>query len=175
MPTSQQYLLIQNHGEAPIDGYITLGYSSTRNCGIDGAIGQFGSGAKHAINLCLRHGLPVWVYCGRTRLEFSLEKEVIDDGLNEETVYHVVYRKGNNEYCRTGWVLDFGVLDWDDVGMGVRELISNAIDRTLKEEGGLELAKMIKAFRGGKFNITEGGRRAIWQDRLQQFTRRKIL
>lgn len=142
MSAANQYLLIQNHGEAPIEGYTVLGYSSTRNCGVDGVIGQFGSGGKHAINLCLRNGLAVWVYCGKTRLEFSLQKEVVNDGLRDEDVHHVVYRKDNsNNYKRAGWVLDFGVLDWDDVGMALREFISNAIDRTLREEGELDDAK----------------------------------
>ena len=142
MPKVDQYLLIQNHGEAPIEGYTVLGYSSTRNCGVDGVIGQFGSGAKHGINLCLRNGLAVWVYCGKIRLEFSLQKEVVNDGLRDDEIYHVVYRKDNsNTYKRAGWVLDFGVLDWDDVGMALREFISNAIDRTLREEGELDDAK----------------------------------
>lgn len=141
MPKADQYLLIQNHGEAPVEGYTVLGYSSTRNCGVDGVIGQFGSGAKHAVNLCLRNSLAVWVYCGTTRLEFSLEKEIVNDGLQDDTVYHVIYRKGNNEYKRAGWVLDFGVLDWDDIGMALREFVSNAIDRTIREEGGVEDAK----------------------------------
>lgn len=136
MPKSDQYLLIQNKGEAPLEGYTVLGYSSTRNCGTDNTIGQFGSGSKHAINLCLRNSLPVWVYCGKERLEFSLHNETINDGLRDDEVYHVVYRKGNGTYRRAGWVLDFGVLDWDDIGMGLREFISNAIDRTLREEGG---------------------------------------
>lgn len=142
MPTSDQYLLIQNHGEAPVEGYTVLGYSSTRNCGVDGAIGQFGSGAKHAVNLCLRNGLAVWIYCGKTRLEFALEKETINDGLRDDDVFHVKYRKGNSKtWTKAGWVLDFGVLDWDDIGMGVREFISNAIDRTIREEGNLEEAR----------------------------------
>lgn len=141
MPRSDQYLLIQNKGEAPVEGYTVLGYSSTRNCGVDGVIGQFGSGSKHAINLCLRNGLPVWVYCGTTRLEFALEEEVINDGLRDETVYHVVYRKGNGPSKRAGWILDFGILDWDNVGMAVREFVSNAIDRTLREEGSVQVAR----------------------------------
>lgn len=137
-----QLLLIQNHGEAPVEGYTVLGYSSTRNCGVDGTIGQFGSGAKHAVNLCLRNGLRVWVYCGRTRLEFNLEKEVVNDGLRDDTVWHVTYRKDSSSaFKRAGWILDFGVLDWDNVGMGIREFISNAIDRTIKEEGDIQEAR----------------------------------
>jgi hypothetical protein len=137
-----QLLLIQNHGEAPVEGYTVLGYSSTRNCGVDGTIGQFGSGAKHAVNLCLRNGLRVWVYCGKTRLEFSLEKETVNDGLRDDDVWHVTYRKGNaGNFKRAGWILDFGVLDWDDVGMAIREFVSNAIDRTIKEESDITEAK----------------------------------
>jgi hypothetical protein len=142
MPTAQQYLLIQNHGEAPIEGYTVLGYSSTRNCGVNGVIGQFGSGAKHAVNLCLRNGLAVWVYCGSSRIEFGLETEVINDGLRDDKIYHVVYRKNNTtNFKRAGWILDFGVLDWDDVGMALREFISNALDRTLREEGEIAEAR----------------------------------
>ena len=140
MPKAPQYLLIQNKGEAPVEGYTVLGFSSTQGCGVEGTIGQFGSGAKHAINLALRSDLPVWVYCGKTRVEFSLEREVIADGTVDEygdptetTVYHVLYKIGDRKTQRAGWVLDFGVLDWDDIGMGLRELISNAIDRTLRD------------------------------------------
>lgn len=136
-----QLLLIQNHGEAPVEGYTVLGYSSTRNCGVDGTIGQFGSGAKHAINLCLRNGLRVWVYAGKTRLEFNLEKETVNDGLRDDEVYHVTYRKDNATFKRAGWILDFGVLDWDDLGMAIREFVSNALDRTIKEEGDVQEAR----------------------------------
>jgi hypothetical protein len=154
-----QLLLIQNHGEAPVEGYTVLGYSSTRNCGVDGTIGQFGSGAKHAINLCLRHNLKVWVYCGKTRLEFRTSYELLNDGINDTKVWHVVYRKDNAQnFKRAGWILDFGVLDWDDVGMAVREFVSNAIDRTIKEEG--ELAEARNAGRLSVKLVEESDRRA---------------
>lgn len=129
------YLLIENQGEAPVEGYTVLGWSSTRDSDAEGVIGQFGSGTKHAVNLCLRHGLAVWVYCGKTRLEFGTEYEEVSDGLVTKEAWHVVYRKGNNEWRRTGWVLDFGLLDWDDTDMALREFISNAIDRTIREGG----------------------------------------
>jgi len=138
MSKTDQFLLIENAGEAPVEGYTVLGYSSTRNCGNDGVIGQFGSGSKHAINLCLRQGIPVWVYCGNTRLEFGLEKSTVDDGITESEVYHVVCRKNNASWSRVGWVLDFGALDWCDIGMGLREFVSNAIDRSIREDGGLD-------------------------------------
>ena len=53
------YLLVQNPGVAPVEGYTLLGVSTTRNCGVAGTIGQFGSGAKHAINTLLRAGLKL--------------------------------------------------------------------------------------------------------------------
>ena len=51
------FLCVQNPGVAPVEGFTLLGVSTTRDCGVDGAIGQFGSGNKHAINVLLRAGL----------------------------------------------------------------------------------------------------------------------
>ena len=53
------FLLVQNPGVAPVEGFTLLGVSTTRDCGVEGAIGQFGSGNKHAINVLLRAGLKV--------------------------------------------------------------------------------------------------------------------
>lgn len=129
-----QLLLVQNYGEAPLEAYTTLGYSSSRGSDVEGIIGQFGTGNKLGITLCLREGLPVWVYCGNTRLEFKVEVDTIDD-MGDQEVNHVVYRKGNSKkWTRTGWTLDWGAIDWTEVGMALREFISNAIDRTLKED-----------------------------------------
>lgn len=123
-----QYLLIENTGEAPVEGYTTLGFSSVRDDENEGVID-----AKHGVNLCLRHGLEVWVYCGTTRIEYDTEHESITD------VWHVRYRIGQNKkFKRSGWVLDFEVLDLDDLDMGLRVFISNAIDRSTIREGGLD-------------------------------------
>jgi len=130
-------LLIQNPGVAPVEGYTLLGVSTSRGCGVEGVIGQFGSGAKHAINVLLRAGISVIIYCGKTRLEFITRDEPIDDGLVQKTVTRVVCKMGGTS-TRTidlGWVLDFGAIDWRDVDMALREFISNAIDRTIREEG----------------------------------------
>jgi len=141
-----QYLLIQNAGEAPVEGYTQLGFSSSRN--VKQTIGQFGTGAKHGINLCLRAGLEVWVYCGTTRVEFSTKTVLIEDGTRDlegqpniiET-QKVVYRVGQSKTFKdAGWVIEFGSLDWDYIGMGIREFVSNAIDRTIR--GGLEMTAM---------------------------------
>lgn len=130
------YLLIQNAGVAPVEGYTLLGMSTTRNCGVDGAIGQFGSGAKHAINVLLRAGLKFWIYCGKTRLHFYTKTKMIDDGLAQKTVNKVMCRATGtcNKTIDCGWVLDFGAIDWDRTAMALREFVSNAIDRTIRQE-----------------------------------------
>jgi hypothetical protein len=139
------FLCIQNPGVAPVEGFTLLGVSTTRDCGVEGAIGQFGSGNKHAINVLLRAGLKVFVYCGKTRLDFQTRDDEIDDGLVRKPIKRVVCKLGGTS-TRTidlGWVLDFGAIDWTDLGMALREFISNAIDRTVREENGEFVAAML--------------------------------
>ncbi len=139
------FLCIQNPGMAPVEGFTLLGVSTTRGCGVDGAIGQFGSGNKHAINVLLRAGLKVVVYCGKTRLDFQTRDDEIDDGLTRKPIKRVMCKLGGTS-TRTidlGWVLDFGAIDWTDLGMALREFVSNAIDRTLREEGGEFISAML--------------------------------
>lgn len=127
------YLKIQNAGEAPVEGFTLLGVSTSRACGTEGVIGQFGSGNKHAINVLLRAGLKLVVFCGKTRLVFETRESMIDDGLTQTPVHRVVCRVGNTKPIDLGWVLDFGAIDWVDTSMALREFISNAIDRTLRQ------------------------------------------
>lgn len=129
------YLLIQNKGVAPVEAFTLLGASTTRGCGADGAIGQFGTGTKHSINLLLRRKHDFKVYCSKTRLEFQTEVHTMNDGLVSKDVDKVFCQFGGTSKKRQdlGWVLEFGALDWTDIGMALREFISNAIDRTIRE------------------------------------------
>ena len=131
-------LMIQNPGEAPAEGFTLLGVSTTRNCGVDGVIGQFGSGTKHAVNVLLRAGLKVVVYCGRTRMEFKTREDQVSDGLVSQSVQrvYVQFNGTSTKKVDLGWVLDFGAVDWNELGMAIREFVSNAIDRTVREESG---------------------------------------
>ena len=132
------FLLIQNPGIAPIEGFTLLGVSTTRDCGVEGTIGQFGSGSKLGLNALLRAGLKVIVYCGKTRLDFQTREEEIDDGLTRKTIKRVVCKMGGTS-TRTldlGFCLDYGTIDWSEIGMAVREYVANAIDRTVREENG---------------------------------------
>ena len=132
------FLLVQNPGEAPVEGFTLLGVSTTRDCGVDGAIGQFGSGGKFAINTLLRAGLKVTVYCGKTKMEFLTRDDTVNDGLTIKKVQrvYVQFSGTSTKKVDLGWVLDFGAIDWTELGMALREFISNAIDRTLREECG---------------------------------------
>ncbi len=131
------FLCIKNPGVAPIEGYLLLGVSTTRDCGVSGTIGQFGSGSKHAINILLRAGLKLVIYCGEQKMEFLTRDEIIDDGLSETSIKRVVCKLTGpvNKIVDTGWALDFGLLDWKEISMALREFVSNAIDRTVREEG----------------------------------------
>ena len=143
------YLLIQNKGEAPIEGYTLLGMSTARNCGVDGVIGKFGSGTKHAINILLRKGIEFHIYAGKTRLEFFYRIETINDGLGETETARVYCRLSGdvNRTIDCGWCLDFGAMDWRETHMGLREFVSNAIDRTIRETGGFKAALKSKDLR----------------------------
>jgi len=144
-------LLIQNPGEAPAEGFTLLGVSTTRDCGVEGTIGCFGSGTKHAINVLLRAGLQVIVYCGRTRMEFKTRDDLVSDGLIQKSVQRVYVQFGGTSTKKVdlGWVLDFGAIDWTELGMAVREFVSNAIDRTMREECG----QFEAAIREGRLSV----------------------
>lgn len=131
-------LMVQNPGESPVEGFMLLGVSTTRDCGVEGAIGQFGSGAKFAISVLLRANLSVVVYSGKTRMEFKTREDVVNDGLITKSVQRVYVQFGGTSKKKVdlGWVLDFGAIDWTELGMAVREFVSNAIDRTMREESG---------------------------------------
>ena len=95
--------------------------------------------------MLLRAGLKVVVYCGKTRLDFQTRDDEIDDGLIRKPVKRVMCKMGGTS-TRTidlGWVLDFGAIDWTDLGMALREFVSNAIDRTLREENGEFIPAML--------------------------------
>jgi hypothetical protein len=129
------YLLVQNKGVAPVESYTLLGVSTARDSGVEGVIGQFGSGAKHAVLVLLRAGIDLSIYCGKTKIKFHTVDTDINDGITTKTVKTVVAKLSgdSNRTVKLGWTLGFGALDWEEVEMALREFVSNAIDRTLRE------------------------------------------
>lgn len=137
------YLRIENIGVAPADAFTVLGVSMADQSSNAGMIGQFGSGSKHSIALLLRNELQPIVFAGNLKLEFSTRPQVVTDSQATKRFERVVVKYGGtdaNGVSRSatedlGFVLDFGRLDWDDVAMGLREFVSNAIDRSIREKG----------------------------------------
>lgn len=131
-------LCIQNKGEAPIEAYTLLGYSTAR--GNDKSIGQFGTGAKHGVCVLLRAGIDVKIYCGTQSLTFGTR----EDEVNGKTVTRVTVKVGTRKPRDLDWILDFGAIDWTEVRMALREFVANAIDQS-EEEG--PIIKMVETMR----------------------------
>lgn len=138
------YLKIENPGVVPADAITTLGVSMADTSSNTGMIGQFGSGSKHSIALLLRYELQPVVFAGTLRLEFSTRSQVVSDAQATKQFQRVVVKYGGVDPVTgssrsstedLGFVLDFGRLDWDDVAMALREFVSNAIDRSIRETG----------------------------------------
>ena len=116
------YLMIENAGVADVRSFTKVGLSTAR----DNAdkIGQFGSGTNLGMLCLMRRGLTPRVYCGKTKVEFSVNPNIMGD-----TDYHDVFVKiGTKAPIEMSYTLEMGALDWDDPAMGLREFISNAID-----------------------------------------------
>lgn len=138
------YLKIENVGVCPPEGFTVLGVSLADTTEHEGVIGQFGSGNKHAVAVCLRHGLSPVVFAGTLKLEFSTKPQTVADGLASKEFARVVVKYGGTDPLTgasrsstedLGFVLDYGKQDWQEVALALREFVSNAIDRSIRERG----------------------------------------
>jgi hypothetical protein len=107
----------------PVDMF-TLGVSTAR--GVDGKIGQFGSGSLMSTLLWLRlHGeSPIFMLNG-ARVEFESRPERTTTG----GVFHRVYQTVDGVETPLSVALEYGEIDWTESHMALREWISNAIDQ----------------------------------------------
>ena len=130
------YLLVQNPGVAPVEGYTLLGVSTTRNCGVSGTIGQFGSRAKHATTPVHLRGTETLDLLWQDETGVPTRKDTVNDGLVTKPIKRVVCKLGgtSTKTLDMGWCLDFGAIDWTDLSMALREFVANAIDRTVWEK-----------------------------------------
>lgn len=117
-----KFLCIENVGIAPLEAWTMFGVSSAR--GKADKIGQFGSGAKHAISVCLRNGINPIVHIGQSKIVFDCVKKMMG-----ETAYDQVVADINGERRELSFAIQFGELDWDNMTMALREFYSNAIDQ----------------------------------------------
>ena len=135
------FLKIENPGVCPVEGFFLLGATSKRlaDCNSPYTIGSFGSGNKHAVNVLLRAKLFPVVFCGNHRLEFTTKPGRMK-ALEGETGYNrVVVKHGGTDEDGTSVTFteelsqtdEYGVLDWNCLGMAFREFVSNAIDAAI--------------------------------------------
>lgn len=107
----------------PVDMF-TLGVSTAR--GVDGKIGQFGSGSLMSTLLWLRlHGESPVYFLNGVRVEFESRPEKTSTG----DVFHRVYQAVDGVETPLSVSLEYGEIDWTESHMSLREWISNAIDQ----------------------------------------------
>lgn len=115
-------LRIASRGVAAVESFTVLGASSSR--GNSDKIGQFGSGAKHAILCALRERLDVTIYCGNTKIVPFTQPQTIHGTDQQRVLFKIGTRTETSSMT-----LDFGSLDWrEPIKMMLREFISNALD-----------------------------------------------
>src|SRR3984885_5561917 len=73
------YLKIENIGVCPPEGFTVLGVSLADTSNHEGVIGQFGSGNKHAVAVCLRNSIAPIVFAGTLKMEFSIRPQTVSD------------------------------------------------------------------------------------------------
>ena len=138
------FLKIENPGQAPTEGFTVLGVSLADTLSNVGVIGQFGSGNKHSIAVLLRQNLSPVVFTGPLKMEFSTRPQTVSDGIASKDFGRVVVKFGGSDPVTgasrsstedLGFVLSYGEKDWDEVALALREFVSNAIDRSIREIG----------------------------------------
>ena len=138
------YLKIENAGVCPPEGFTVLGVSLADTSDQQGVIGQFGSGNKHAVAVCLRHDVAPVVFCGTLKLEFFTKAQTVADSKASKNFARVCVKYGGSDPTSgasrsstedLGFVLDYGKQDWSAMALALREFVSNAIDRSLREHG----------------------------------------
>jgi len=123
---AKQYLMIENPGEAPVEGLLLFG-ATTKDSSDEKTIGMFGSGTKHAVLTLLRRGYFPIIYSGTTKLEWSLKPILIGGSPHHEVLVSVNGAKPTP----TGCTLAMGKSDWgDNISLSYREFVSNALDAT---------------------------------------------
>ena len=144
------YLKIENVGVCPPEGFTVFGVSLANTSSNVGVIGQFGSGSKHSVAVLLRNELSPVVFAGSLKLEFSTRSQVVSDSQATKDFKRVVVKYGGSDASGVsrsstedlGFVLDYGKQDWGEVALAMREFVSNAIDRSIREVGNWSTVKI---------------------------------
>ncbi len=133
---SNEYLLIENKGEAPETAFTVLGASGKANLNIPGIIGRFGSGAPLGTCTLVRQGIMPTVFLGRTRMDFFTERLEVTDVRQETTTFRqigVQYGGTSKRKELLGFTTQYGAYDWNQIPFAMREYVSNSIDAMLMQ------------------------------------------
>lgn len=145
------FLKIENVGVCPPEAFTVLGVSLADKSNHQAVIGQFGSGSKHSVAVLLRNELSPVVFSSTLRLEFSTRPQTVTDGLASKDFGRVVVKYGGTDPITgssrsstedLGFVLNYGDKDWTDISLALREFVSNAIDRSIREKGDWSTVKI---------------------------------
>ena len=117
-----KYLKVSNVGTCPKEAFTMLGISTAR--GHSNKVGQFGSGSKMAIGVFLRNNISPIIVSGDMYVTFSTQQKLMG-----ELPYGAIIANINDMNHELGFALEFGAIDWTKISMGVREVVSNAIDQ----------------------------------------------
>jgi hypothetical protein len=138
------FLKIENVGVCPPEAFTLLGVSLADQSSNKGMIGHFGSGSKQSLTTLGRHSLWPVIFSGMLRMLFGSRSQIVADSRASKEFARVFVeysgidpftgasRSGTEEL---GFVLAMGQEDWPDVSLAIREFVSNAVDRSIREKG----------------------------------------
>lgn len=133
-----RFLLIQNQIKTVPSVNLLSTLGSTASRGRDERIGMFGTGYIYALALVARHGLAdhFKICLGNEVYTMVLKVEEAQDARgNVSELVKVALKKQNGGTYDLNIDARFGAMDWTDIGMAVREFISNAIDGQTDYDG----------------------------------------
>ncbi len=144
------FLKIENAGVAPFEGFTLFGATSKRHSNNPLVIGTFGSGSKMAVGTLLRSYINPQVFCGLTKLEFFTKPVTVSSTSGSVEHSQVCVRfsgklpdgRAVNRTEDLSFVLDYGTADWNNIGLALREFVSNAIDGQIDTTGDFAGVKM---------------------------------
>ncbi len=134
--TTEKYLMIRNPGIADVGSFTLIGASSSRYSTRSGTIGMYGSGAKLGTAKLLRDGIEPTIVPDKLKLNFHTAPETAN-GRTFDRV-HITFSgkdldgKNRSATEALGYTTEWGASDWRNLGMAVREFVSNAIDGAIE-------------------------------------------
>lgn len=122
------YLMVENKGCCDVDALLLMGVSSSRSSTDNETIGKFGSGFKYGLAALMRNDINPIVFIGEVCVEFVSEPKQIKDASGKIAEYSAIVAFVDDVRRETGFVTELGACDWNSAAMGIREIVSNAID-----------------------------------------------